>query len=238
MFEAALEKIPLIVCLVSASDCKITSVNKMFAKHIIPKKLAVGMSFLSDLLKPEDVYNFKCVASVCLTEAEKDYMEAGSFPTLCFIGEQSFPIYSTFTWSITKVDADTLMISASLPQSVKKNEEEKEPTPLNEEKTIVTTSEFVDFFQNAPIALHWLSCTGHIIWANQTELDALEYTADEYIGHSIQEFLHPDEEINLTAGNTRVGGKTSVSVGSFCFLCLFFYHFSSICMIYSLFLSP
>jgi hypothetical protein len=105
MFEAALEKIPLIVCLVSASDCKITSINKMFAKHIIPKKLAVGMSFLSDLLKPEDVYNFKCVASVCLTEAEKDYMEAGSFPTMCLIGEQSFPIYSTFTWSITKVDA-------------------------------------------------------------------------------------------------------------------------------------
>jgi hypothetical protein len=104
---------------------------------------------------------------------------------------------------------------------VKKNEE-KEPTPLNEEKTIVTTSEFVDFFQNAPIALHWLSGTGHIIWANQTELDALEYTADEYIGHNIQEFLHPDEEINLTAGNTHVGGKTSVSVGSFYFLCLFF----------------
>jgi hypothetical protein len=27
----------------------------------------------------------------------------------------------------------------------------------------------VDFFQNAPIALHWLSGTGHVLWANQTE---------------------------------------------------------------------
>jgi len=28
-------------------------------------------------------------------------------------------------------------------------------------------SELIDFFQNAPIALHWLSGTGHVMWANQ-----------------------------------------------------------------------
>ena len=31
-------------------------------------------------------------------------------------------------------------------------------------------AELIDFFQNAPIALHWLSGTGHVLWANQTEL--------------------------------------------------------------------
>ena len=33
-------------------------------------------------------------------------------------------------------------------------------------------AELIDFFQNAPIALHWLSGTGHVVWANQTELGA------------------------------------------------------------------
>ena len=36
--------------------------------------------------------------------------------------------------------------------------------------------ELIDFFQNAPIALHWLDATGHVIWANQRELDVLGYT--------------------------------------------------------------
>lgn len=47
--------------------------------------------------------------------------------------------------------------------------------------------ELVDFFQKAPIALHWLSGTGHVIWANDIEMQTLGYTADEYIGHSITE---------------------------------------------------
>ena len=48
-------------------------------------------------------------------------------------------------------------------------------------------NEFIDFFQNGPIALHWLSKTGHIIWANKTELETLGYTREEYIGHHIME---------------------------------------------------
>lgn len=51
----------------------------------------------------------------------------------------------------------------------------------------------VDFFQNAPIALHWLSGEGIVLWANQTELNVLGYTAEEYIGQPIMKFC-PDEE--------------------------------------------
>jgi hypothetical protein len=40
-------------------------------------------------------------------------------------------------------------------------------------------AELVDYFQNAPIALHWLSGEGIILWANQTELDVLGYTEEE-----------------------------------------------------------
>ena len=42
--------------------------------------------------------------------------------------------------------------------------------------------ELIDFFQNAPIAMHWLNGNGTVLWANQTELNVLGYTAEEYIG--------------------------------------------------------
>ena len=44
--------------------------------------------------------------------------------------------------------------------------------------------ELIDFFQNAPIAMHWLNGNGTVLWANQTELNVLGYTAEEYIGKS------------------------------------------------------
>lgn len=56
--------------------------------------------------------------------------------------------------------------------------------------------------------MHWLSSTGHIIWANNTELRVLGYTAEEYIGQPVMNFC-PDEETlvlhifkQLGSGNT------------------------------------
>eukprot|EP00979_Chaetoceros_neogracilis_P009151 scaffold2077_cov233-Chaetoceros_neogracile.AAC.2 len=58
-------------------------------------------------------------------------------------------------------------------------------------------AELIDFFQNAPIALHWLSGEGIVLWANQTELDVLGYTAEEYIGQPIMKFCPDEEELVL-----------------------------------------
>ena len=38
--------------------------------------------------------------------------------------------------------------------------------------------ELLDFLNKAPIAMHWLSGTGHVLWANETELNILGYTAE------------------------------------------------------------
>ena len=69
------------------------------------------------------------------------------------------------------------------------------------------TIELIDFFQNAPIALHWLSGTGTILWANEAELKSFGYTAEEYVGHSITEFLMPGEDVHLQEvfGNLAAG---------------------------------
>ncbi len=44
--------------------------------------------------------------------------------------------------------------------------------------------ELLDFLNKAPIAMHWLSATGHVLWANETELNVLGYTPEEYIGQA------------------------------------------------------
>ncbi|KAL3787619.1 hypothetical protein ACHAWO_000739 [Cyclotella atomus] len=57
--------------------------------------------------------------------------------------------------------------------------------------------ELIDFFQNAPIAMHWLNGNGTVLWANQTELNVLGYTAEEYIGQPIMRFCPDEEELVL-----------------------------------------
>src|ERR671917_39116 len=67
--------------------------------------------------------------------------------------------------------------------------------------------ELADFIENASVGLHWVGPEGTILWANQTELDLLGYTRDEYIGHNIAEF-HVDQLViedilaRLTRGET------------------------------------
>jgi|LauGreDrversion2_3_1035106.scaffolds.fasta_scaffold353961_1 hypothetical protein len=55
--------------------------------------------------------------------------------------------------------------------------------------------ELLDFLNKAPIAMHWLSGTGHVLWANETEMNVLGYTAEEYIGKPIMNFC-PGETLD------------------------------------------
>ena len=58
-------------------------------------------------------------------------------------------------------------------------------------------AELIDFFQNAPIAMHWLNGDGTVLWANQTELNVLGYSAEEYIGKPIMNFCPDEQELVL-----------------------------------------
>ncbi|MBC8029236.1 MAG: PAS domain S-box protein [Pyrinomonadaceae bacterium] len=66
-------------------------------------------------------------------------------------------------------------------------------------------AELTDFFDNAAIGLHWVGPDGIVLRVNQSELDLLGYTREEYVGHHIAEF-HADKEViddileRLTAG--------------------------------------
>lgn len=63
-----------------------------------------------------------------------------------------------------------------------------------EEKIRSSETELRDFVENANVGLHRVDPEGIILWANQTELDLLGYSREEYIGHSITQF-HVDASV-------------------------------------------
>ena len=68
-------------------------------------------------------------------------------------------------------------------------------------------AELRDFVENASVGLQWVGPDGSVLWANQTELDLLGYTREEYIGHNITEFyadraVIEDMLVRLTGGET------------------------------------
>ena len=67
--------------------------------------------------------------------------------------------------------------------------------------------EWESFLDNASVGLHCVDEEGIILWANQTELDFLGYTPEDYLGKFIGDF-HVDDPIisdilgRLTSGAT------------------------------------
>ncbi len=63
-----------------------------------------------------------------------------------------------------------------------------------EEKARRGETDLRDSLENASLGLHWVGPDGTILWANQSELDLLGYTREEYIGHHIAQF-HADAPV-------------------------------------------
>jgi PAS domain S-box-containing protein len=55
-------------------------------------------------------------------------------------------------------------------------------------------TQLTDFFENSPVAMHWVGPDGTVIRVNQAELDMLGYSREEYEGHQIEEF-HADQNV-------------------------------------------
>jgi PAS domain S-box-containing protein len=64
-----------------------------------------------------------------------------------------------------------------------------------------------DFFDNASVGLHWVGPDGLIIKANQTELDLLGYSREEYVGHHVAEF-HVDQTAIQNIMHCLIRGDT------------------------------
>lgn len=143
--------------------------NKIFENTIVSKQRGSNYVFLDDLVHPDDKDEFRSAVSGALGGL---MTTAKSLRTLTCGASNDFPIYRRYNWNLNGALGGGKLILTGRMITVIDGEEDVE-------------SEFVDFFQKAPIALHWLSGTGHILWANDTELSVLGYTAEEYIGQPV-----------------------------------------------------
>jgi PAS domain S-box-containing protein len=68
---------------------------------------------------------------------------------------------------------------------------------LAEESLAERERDLADFFDNAPVGLHWIGPDGRILRVNQAELELLGYSRDEFVGRHVTEF-HEDPGIART----------------------------------------
>ncbi len=68
-------------------------------------------------------------------------------------------------------------------------------------------ADLLDFFENGPVALHWVAVDGTILRANRAELELLGYSPDEYVGHNIRDFHADPSAIEDILARLR-GGET------------------------------
>lgn len=71
---------------------------------------------------------------------------------------------------------------------------ELEQSRIKEKELRIRVEDLSDFIENASLPLHCVNGSGIIIWANQTELDLLGYSKEEYVGTHICNF-HADKKV-------------------------------------------
>jgi len=67
--------------------------------------------------------------------------------------------------------------------------------------------ELENFFDHAPLGIHWEGPDGTILRANEAELNLLGYARDEYVGHNIAEF-HADDGVSTDILKRLKRGET------------------------------
>eukprot|EP01038_Epipyxis_sp_PR26KG_P004408 gene4408-6234_t len=172
-------------CILCQDTYQIVNVNESFNELIMSKSLVLNLNFFKDMIKESEKYLFQ----QSITDAKLNPNKMSDIQLYILIETNSVPTYEKYSWRMI-IAGDYLFLQGekiSLPPTF---------TDLYDNKlaAIPTHAQLEDFLQKAPLAMHWLSGTGHIIWANDTELATLGYTREEYIGHSIMEFCPEEAE--------------------------------------------
>ena len=116
---------------------------------------------------------------------------AQQFPTICAAHSHVIPAESYM--ALTSPD-ERLRTIAQLQQQAHALATEMAERQALEQTLRRSEQELADFFDHAPMALHWVGPDGIILRVNEAELRLLGYTRDEYLGHHIAEF-HADQHV-------------------------------------------
>jgi PAS domain S-box-containing protein len=192
---------------------------------MVPGTREIHLNFVKDILHPDFITGYVEALKMIQSSDSCKTVTLGLLKTLTVTAEKKFPLYRSIHWTVSSMEKQNLFILIGRDPdiiSVNTNEMALASKECHTQKSFgcvpsfqkelqdrdqTMVDELVDFFQNAPISLHWLSSTGLILWANDTELISLGYTAEEYIGHSITEFLMPGEDgrLQLVFGELMAG---------------------------------
>lgn len=189
---ALLDSAPLCAAVLDA-DGKATVVNKVFVELMGPLWKFNQYTFSEAAAKDEGKAKLREAFSA--VRSGTDRMRLRNIEMLTLGGDSGLPVKTHFDWFIGPGESTGEVIIYGDPCTAEVLEQREKD------------AELIDFFQNAPIALHWLSGTGHVMWANQTELDVLGYTAEEYIGQPIMKFCPDEEELVLEIFKTLGSGN-------------------------------
>ncbi|KAI9000081.1 hypothetical protein BC832DRAFT_541559 [Gaertneriomyces semiglobifer] len=188
------------VVVLAVEDHRIRWANFAFQSEVSHGNVYVNRSFTQNFIHPDDI---PVVASLLATFRSSTTQQPEStqlkpirarFQILRL--SDGLPKYATYDWTISQHPASRslILVGRSIDNEL-------------EVRDISKAAEFEDFFENAPIALHWLSGEGIVLWANRTELDFLGYTKDEYFGQNIMNFC-PDEPVVLEIFKQLGSGNT------------------------------
>jgi len=206
-------RLPDAICIIDRNG-NIQRSNIQFERKIIRSTAVVN--FFNDILHSQHQEQI----GLTLEDMQKTNPESNACRALGLLNTVTmseisnyFPVYQLINWSISRMSScENFILSGRVSTPIESNPITTQwglPEPKSNEPFVDMTSELADFFQNAPIALHWLSYTGLILWANNYEMLSLGYSSEEYIGHSITEFLMPGEEAHLQEIFTElVAGRT------------------------------
>ena len=92
------------------------------------------------------------------------------------------------SYSALSTEAERLAAICQLQQRAEALERETTRRKSTESLLARREHELSEFLEGAPHAIHSVDANGVILWANRYELEMLGYSADEYIGRSIDDF--------------------------------------------------
>ena len=166
--------------------------NDAFCFNILPAKMALGCSILTlfDKYEHEGLREF---FSQCVSQTESSHNISDKIISTVSNHPNGLPVRMMYNCVVTYSSGKFYMVLSPSTTNVAQAE----------------ADELKDFFNKAPIALHWLSDEGKVLWANDRELEVLGYTREEYIGENIMDFC-PDSKGDVLEIFKQLGSGNTI----------------------------
>ncbi|KAJ1451342.1 hypothetical protein M885DRAFT_17051 [Pelagophyceae sp. CCMP2097] len=173
--EAAFTDAPLCICVLDACG-RLLEANALFEEVVGPLRTFEGVAFERVGLSCADVSSLRIALDALRSSGERQRARGVRCSTSGLL------LTRHFDWSFSALQGGNVVVCGDVVCESERAKQRKE-------------ADLLDFFQNAPIAAHWLGADGNILWANNTELRLMGYTAEEYIGQPLLKFCPDDAEI-------------------------------------------